>query len=365
MVFECLFEGMCKRCGAQEKQYFYKGKCRRCVGLRVEEPEIFNTPVSPLHQFPITLTNTQQKVSEELIELVGAGHNVYVEAVCGAGKTEMCLDLIKESLMMGLKVGWAIPRREVVLELGERLQSYFPKLKVVFVCGGHTQDVWGDLIVCTTHQLYRYHQYFDVLIIDEPDAFPFYKNDMLEFIAHASCRGPLVYLSATYEVDDSFKKVSCSERPSGKLLNVPEKVYLIQAMRLIHTWRNEMLLVFVPTRKQARMMSILLNCPFITSHTQNKIEILESFRTKGGILVCTSVLERGVTFKDCFVVVLWADHPVFNLASLVQIAGRVGRGMNPRKGEVVFHGHGLIVKEAIQSIQKHNTIACSALKSSV
>ena len=37
------------------------------------------------------------------------------------------------------------------------------------VCGGHTEVTDGDLIICTTHQLYRYYRAFDLLILDEPD----------------------------------------------------------------------------------------------------------------------------------------------------------------------------------------------------
>ena len=46
------------------------------------------------------------------------------------------------------------------------LAQYFPKAKVIAVCGGHTAQTDGDLIICTTHQLYRYFHAFDLLILD-------------------------------------------------------------------------------------------------------------------------------------------------------------------------------------------------------
>lgn len=53
------------------------------------------------------------------------------------------------------------------------MQRAFKTLKVVPVCQGYTEITEGDLIVCTMHQLYRYHQAFDLLVMDEVDAFPY------------------------------------------------------------------------------------------------------------------------------------------------------------------------------------------------
>lgn len=75
----------------------------------------------------------------------------------------------------------------------------------------------------------------------------------------------------------------------------------------------------------------------MTSECEEKQSILKAFRDKKGILVTTTVLERGVTFLDCFVFVYRADHRVFTEASLVQIAGRAMRGMHPTKGTVNFY----------------------------
>lgn len=53
-------------------------------------------------------------------------------------------------------------------------------------------------------------------------------------------------------------------------------------------------------------------------------------------LVTTTILERGVTFAGLNVLVLGADDELFNSASLVQIAGRVGRSTQCPDGDVVF-----------------------------
>lgn len=53
-------------------------------------------------------------------------------------------------------------------------------------------------------------------------------------------------------------------------------------------------------------------------------------------LVTTTILERGVTFPGVQVVILGADDPVFTVAALVQIAGRVGRSPTAPTGTVLF-----------------------------
>lgn len=94
----------------------------------------------------------------------------YVPA--GAGKTEITLESICWALSLGKKVGFAISRRQVVVEIAGRLKKNFPELSVIAVCEGFTEITDADLIVCTTHQLYRYAGCFDLLILDELEPFP-------------------------------------------------------------------------------------------------------------------------------------------------------------------------------------------------
>ena len=71
-------------------------------------------------------------------------------------------------LKKGLQVGFAIPRRDVVIELSQRLADAFKNYNVICVYGGHTANLEGDIICLTTHQLYRYEKYFDLLILAYP-----------------------------------------------------------------------------------------------------------------------------------------------------------------------------------------------------
>ena len=57
---------------------------------------------------------------------------------------------------------------------------------------------------------------------------------------------------------------------------------------------------------------------------------------KNGIIITTTILERGVTIPNVEICVFQAQHAVFDEASLIQIAGRAGRTMEYPRGEVLF-----------------------------
>lgn len=62
-----------------------------------------------------------------------------------------------------------------------------------------------------------------------------------------------------------------------------------------------------------------------------------AFREKAvKLMVTTTILERGVTIPGSDVAVVGAQAPVFDEASLVQIAGRVGRSPDDPQGTVLF-----------------------------
>ena len=74
------------------------------------------------------------------------------------------------------------------------------------------------------------------------------------------------------------------------------------------------------------------------------------------ILLTTTILERGVTFKHVQVIVIAADDPIYNTPSLVQIAGRVGRSADDRDGLVLFcyHKYTKSIQEAMKQIRMMN-----------
>ena len=54
------------------------------------------------------------------------------------------------------------------------------------------------------------------------------------------------------------------------------------------------------------------------------------------IVITTTILERGVTYKNLQVLVYKADSYIFDKATLIQISGRVGRSIDYPKGDVYF-----------------------------
>ena len=260
----------------------------------------------------------------------------------------MVLGAIEDALLARKTVGWAIPRRQVVLELKERLAKIFPLLDVIAVCQGHTAKTDGDLILCTTHQLYRYRERFDLLILDEPDAYPYKGNEMLASFARNACRGKMIYLTATpddkllREVQQgTMASVQLNVRPHGNPLVVPKVLIMPAVACVLHLLKQvsdgRRWLIFVPTRKIARTMAWILQTDYLTSKSDRKEVIIERFKSKEKrLLISTTILERGVTFEDIHVAVLFADHPVFDVASLIQISGRVGRSFLFPKGDCIF-----------------------------
>lgn len=354
----------CERCFNEDDTYFYfdgeKYYCRKCVGFgRVDVGELPEKKVYPCKKHRIRpklefpLTPYQKKLSDELVENVKNGQDTLVYATTGAGKTELVFEAITWALNHGKKVGFAIARRQVVLEICERLKKAFPKLNVIAVCQGFTDIDDGDLIVCTMHQLYRYYQTFDLLIMDEVDAFPYKNNEVLEAIAMHSCIGVKIYLTATpsekmlQEVHEGkLKMLELFVRPHGKPLIVPQVIccpFIFQLLHclwlLMHTQKQ--VLVFVPTIRLCEQLSYLkmfLNCESLTSKTVNKEEIMDKFRKKEiQFLFTTTLLERGITIKGVDVFVLKSDHGVFDEASLIQIIGRVGRDFHNPTGTGIFY----------------------------
>jgi competence protein ComFA len=131
-----------------------------------------------------------------------------VYAVCGSGKTEISYGIIAYAMSRGLHVGFALPRRDVCIELFFRLKSAFPHNRIIAVYGQHTSRLEADCVILTTHQLYRYPNYFDLLVMDEIDAFPFKGNEVLISLFKRSLRGHCVMMSATpsEEIKAEFRK---------------------------------------------------------------------------------------------------------------------------------------------------------------
>ncbi len=355
-----------------------KPYCRRCISFKGEEAKNYYSASKEATIFiGYDLSEEQKELSNRLIQNYHNNIDSLVYAVTGSGKTEICLGLIQDCLNNRLKVGFAVPRQSICYELSARFRNIFRNNTVISVFGGHHKKLEADIICLTTHQLFRYKNYFDLLIMDEIDAFPYKGNKVLESMFKRSVKGHHVLLTAT----PSKELLEQYQKPGKDLLKlfirfhrhplpVPKeeygnvfKIYYILIKYLKRFLKeNKQVFIFVPTIDQSLKIAWFLRLFFpkgtyINSKRDNNEEIIEQFRYKNyQYLVTTAVLERGITMKDLQVIVFNADHAIYDDHSLVQIAGRAGRKKDAPEGEVIFIARKETehIKRAIQDINAAN-----------
>ena len=96
---------------------------------------------------------------------------------------------------------------------------------------------------------------------------------------------------------------------------------------------------------------------YVNSKIEERNEIISDFKdNKINILVSTSVLERGVTFSNLQVIIYDTYNPIYDVQTLVQISGRVGRKKEFPDGEVIFLSYKISrdMLDAINTIKEQN-----------
>lgn len=375
---------VCPRCGNEDESFLgidKQGKtyCRRCLSFNGNSanPNIHRSLDVGL-SLSYELSDDQKRLSRRLVENFLAGRDSLVHAVCGAGKTEIVLGVFELALKRGLQCGFAVPRRDVAIELHGRLASAFPGIRCTLVHGGRTKELTGDLIVLTTHQLYRYERYFDLLVADEIDAFPYRGDFVLESFLRRSVRGRVVFMSATPppEVVQAFSRegrdiLRLDTRFHGHPIPVPRFVESLSVVQPFHAAflarsflaKGKRAFLFAPTiwecERCYRLISpFLRGVAYVHSEHPDRARVIHDFREgKLRYLVTTSVLERGVTVKGLQAIILHADQEaIYDRATLVQISGRVGRKKDDPEGEVIFlaERNTVAMREAADEIRKSN-----------
>ena len=355
------------------KQY-----CRRCISFKGEEVENKRSyPKKAPIFLDYELSIEQESLSDDLLDNYKKGIDTLVYAVTGSGKTEISLQLIQYAINCGEKVAFALPRRDVCIELYNRLKDIFKENSVVCVYGGHTFHLEGDIVVLTTHQLYRYKRYFSLIILDEIDAFPFRNNIELNAMFYEALCGHYVMMSATppAETIKYFSKpgrdiLSLQTRfhrhplPTPTIFLARRPILLIQLCKQLNEFikKKKPVFVFAPTIEECEMLYHYLNLiipsgNYVHSKREHRKEIISAFR-KGAFtyLVTTSVLERGVTVSNLQVIVYHADHDLYDSGVLVQISGRVGRKIDAPDGEVIYLASKKTkaMEDSIKSIKESN-----------
>lgn len=364
---------VCPRCGNSDPKYIgylnNKPYCRFCIGMKGKEAHERKKKIGAVvMKLNYPLSDEQKKISDKVLSNYKEHKDTLINAVCGAGKTELVYQVMAYCMSQGKNVAFAVPRRDVVIELWYRIKETFPSNYIVSLYGGHTDRLEGDVVVLTTHQLYRYERYFDLIILDEIDAFPFKDNKLLNQMFFRAVRGNIVMMSATpsdeiisYFSQENREILELNTRFHRHPLPVPEViirygfikfVWLIKKLRQFKK-ENKKVFIFTPTIQKCEFVFKILhifnkNTGFVHSKCKKRTETISDFKEgKYDFLVTTAVLERGVTFKNLQVIIFDADNSIYDSQALIQISGRVGRKIDAPKGEVIF-----LVNKSTKSIEK-------------
>ncbi len=388
-----VFDGkqyICARCNNNEPAFFASFRCarcdnecvycRRCIMMgRVSQctPLVRWTGPEPGFSFPRvlhwngTLSPAQKEASGKIAEAIRKSHDLLVWAVCGAGKTEMLFEGIGEAMRLGKRTAIATPRTDVVLELSPRLHKVFPDLDISSLYGGsEDRHKYSPLVIATTHQLLRFREAFDCLIIDEVDAFPYSADEMLQEAAEKARtkQSSIIFLTATpeetWQAECFNGKRNCVIIPARfhrHPLPVPEFSWCGNWRKAVNRGRIPLVLEQWTEKRIAMKKQALIFFPDIElmekalslfrklhrdieavhSEDPERKEKVERMRNgKIPVLLTTTILERGVTFPNIDVAVIGAENDIYTESALVQIAGRVGRNPKYPVGNVTFFHFG-------------------------
>jgi len=333
-------------------------------------------------------------------------------AVCGAGKTELLFPAVVEALEQGGRVLIATPRKDVVMELAPRLKRAFPEERVIAVHGS-SREKWEDarITIATTHQVMRFCRRFFLVVVDEVDAFPYHNDPVLYRAVERAVKpqGKRLYLSATPPRDlqrrlvygqagagrrfsfqfgglklSSATHVLLPGRYHGRNLPVPRVCTVSGLYKRLNRQRpvppllamvrqslaaDRQGFLFVPKIEQVQQLLAYMRAFFpeyaammegVHAADDKREEKVLAFRQKTvRLMVTTTILERGVTIPGSDVAVVGAEAPVFDEASLVQIAGRVGRSADDPEGTVLFVQayRAEAAKRAVRQIVRMNRLA--------
>lgn len=382
-------EYICERCGNDSSHLFASHYCARChdsctycrkcimMGKVSEcEPLVYWCgPLAPFEwasykqdalQWDGQLSPEQAYAAKSVTQAIAERKRLLIWAVCGSGKTELIFPGISYAFEQGLRVCIATPRVDVVLELEPRLKEAFPTVSIASLYGGSKQRKDAcQLTISTTHQLLRYQEAFDVLIIDEVDAFPYSFDPMLAYAVERAKKTTAATIMLTATPNDELKRevkigrlsvVKIPIRYHRHPLPVPRFVWCgnwekrLKKRKLpevVLRWceqrfeRNRQFLFFVPSIDVAERVKAILKVPAVYADDPERKTKVEQFR-RGEIkaLVTTTILERGVTIPSIDVAVLGSERDIFTESALVQIAGRVGRSAQDPYGDVCFFHFG-------------------------
>lgn len=364
----------CTRCGAEVVEI-----CVNCdeLGVLTQDSYFYHLEqsvelrpyIGVLEQ--LKLTPLQQQASDFMLN---SSEDCLIWAVCGAGKTEITFLSILDTIKKGNLVCFAIPRIDIVYEIKERIELFFPGITITLLTGSEKILNDANIYIMTTNQILKFKNAFSLIIVDEVDAFPFMHNAKFDFgVNRAKTKGAkVIYLTSTpcdKMLAKNLNTFEINRRWHNFLLPVPKFIYLnfsanklsiVFKTMLKHSKRQN--LVFISNIKNLEIFNNVLvkhgfKVNYVHSKRENRNEIINSFKKcEIDILLTTTILERGVTFDDINVFVMDSSNSHYNKAALIQIAGRVNRKIDFQNGKVVFFHTGItnVMQECNKNIKKMN-----------
>lgn len=346
--------GVCQRCLSTDIRAFtcHHGSCsycRNCLHLGrvcrcdfLEECDSTTPRETTELVMPFALSEAQRRVSEQLMAWWDGRKTGLVHAVCGAGKTEMTFPVIHRVVNEGKRVLIVSPRRDVAIEWSDRLEAAF-SVPVTRRYGGGDKGAIGMITVATAPLLVNLKGVFDYVLVDESDAFPFGFDLALWLTIWRVGKGAFVLITATPTFwQRQFLTVRLSRRYHGYDLPVPRLVKQSDAAVLEFCRTHEApRLLFVPTKPDLVRYGELLEAAglvfqAVSADTDERTDTLSWLEQTGGIVLATSIWERGMTVRGVHVAILESDHRLFTTRGLIQMAGRSGRKADAPTGDVVF-----------------------------
>ena len=342
----------CQRCGERDveewpSQYGMAATCRSCesIGsstsldvLYRDERSLLEGPSEVTFQPHWVLTEAQRLASEQVFKFINdpCEETALLWAACGAGKTEVCFPSAAWALRQGKSVLFAAPRQDVINDIAPRLQRDFPDYPVQVLTGtSPVKFQAGGMVLATTHQVLRFWRAFDVIFMDEMDAFPYQGSRALEWGLNHALRqgGKILYLTAT----PSFETLKAVRQGKKQLIRLPA--------------RHHRTSLPVPYWEKSRHSIEPNGCIGVWA---SQINLL---RVHGPVLVFVPKIAWVDPWIKCF----RRCFPSWRVdeRALVQMAGRVGRTRENPEGKVVFIAVRMTpaMRTAVQWIEEQNRLA--------
>ncbi len=387
-------QGMaCNRCGHQyrvvktfcpsgQKECYY---CQECLLLGESKPcdALYAVPakisaedkmVSSVRLcLDISFSMAQYEAFEGLTRFVrkDSMDECLVWEACGAGRPETVFGAVREALKRGGKVLFGVPRKDVLDDLVIRIEKAFPGIPVAVRYGKpRPYSMVSRIVVASTHHALKFYRNFDLVILDESDAFPFRANPILINALRRARKveGKFIYLTPTPEPDvyakaqrGEIKVIQIPARQHGHPLPVPQLVVeketgipdrLISVIRETLEEDQAQILIVVPHEEASlrtcqwieNRLTDLGTLPFrsegvlgTSAGDHNRDKKINAFiRGEASILVTTGLTVRGDLAPNSNLAVLGSEHEIFDEGYLLQLAGRVGWSTSYPNGKAWF-----------------------------